>query len=143
MAFNELTCCSNPAARVEWPSLVTTLNIKSIDAIQRDAASAQNIYSIDPLEAMQLALTAWNKGEVSTIANCWRHTGLAADVPSTGLPEGVKPALQDHFGEHPGPAPEILHPTFQRTLDTLGGSPPTEGEESAAEIAARVEEMEF
>ncbi|QRV83436.1 tigger transposable element-derived protein 6 [Ceratobasidium sp. AG-Ba] len=129
----EIICCFKSRCRNGFVRL----------SIQRDAASAQNMYSINQLEAMQLASTAWNKVEVSTIANCWRHTGLAADMPSTGLPEGVKPALQDHFGEHPRPVPEILHPTLQRTLDILGGSPPTEGEESAVEIAARVEEMEF
>ena len=45
-------------------------------ALERFENGQQNIYTIDQLEAMNLAMEAWSYISSQTIANCWRHAGV-------------------------------------------------------------------
>jgi hypothetical protein len=45
-------------------------------AVDRDEAGEHDIYKVDQLLAMNWCLDAWKDVTASTIANCFRHTGL-------------------------------------------------------------------
>ena len=45
-------------------------------AIDRDAVGEKDIYKVDILKAMRWCRSSWSAVTASTIANCWRHTGL-------------------------------------------------------------------
>jgi hypothetical protein len=60
--------------------------------IERDTADLSNIYHIDQLEAMKLTARAWDAVAPSTIANCWRHTGIC---PPNFFPIAESLALED------------------------------------------------
>ena len=52
-------------------------------ALSRDDKGIEDIYKINQLEAMEMAAAAWDAVSPTTIANCWRHTGILP--PSTFL----------------------------------------------------------
>ena len=45
-------------------------------AIQRDNAAEEDIYKIDLLEAMMMAMQAWESVSPATLKHCWNHTGI-------------------------------------------------------------------
>lgn len=53
-----------------------TLIMRSID---REEAGEADIFKIDLLEAIRTLERAWDSVSVSTIANCWRHTGITPE----------------------------------------------------------------
>jgi hypothetical protein len=48
-------------------------------ALDLDDAGERDIYNINLLEAMLMAKDAWNAITVTTIENCWDHTGIQRD----------------------------------------------------------------
>ncbi|QRV77583.1 tigger transposable element-derived protein 6 [Ceratobasidium sp. AG-Ba] len=47
---------------------------------------AEAMYNITQLEAMRLALSAWDAVTPQTIQNCWRHVGLVPSAPAFSHP---------------------------------------------------------
>ena len=47
----------------------------AIDLYENDVTPSA-IYEVNQLEAMQLAQHAWNAVNSTTIANCWKHSGI-------------------------------------------------------------------
>ncbi|KAG8743789.1 hypothetical protein FRC10_011418 [Ceratobasidium sp. 414] len=52
-----------------------------LKAIECHESGEANIYKINQLEAMELAVAAWKQVSPSTITNCWRHTKLSGPKP--------------------------------------------------------------
>lgn len=44
--------------------------------LDRDEEGQAEIYRIDQLTGMRLAMEAWGRVTQTTVANCWRHTGI-------------------------------------------------------------------
>jgi hypothetical protein len=55
-------------------------NFQLQDAIDKDEAGASDIYKVDQLSAMRWCKRAWKDISPTTIANCFRHTGLFDDM---------------------------------------------------------------
>ena len=51
-------------------------------ALERYENGQDNIYNIDQLEGMNLAMEAWTYVSDKTIANCWRHAGILEQTPA-------------------------------------------------------------
>src|SRR5712692_9457119 len=48
-------------------------------ALDCDEEGTADIYWIDQLEAMRLAIEAWDCVSEKTVENCWNHTGILTD----------------------------------------------------------------
>src|SRR5215471_18481671 len=46
-----------------------------LHALDRDEDGENDIYHIDQLQGMKLALKAWACVSAKTVANCWKHAG--------------------------------------------------------------------
>ncbi|KAG8739663.1 hypothetical protein FRC10_005290 [Ceratobasidium sp. 414] len=54
--------------------------------IERYEKGEPDVFKINQLEAMELAMAAWNQVSPSTITNCWWHTKLSGPGPDTDSP---------------------------------------------------------
>ncbi|KAI5116181.1 hypothetical protein M0805_002680 [Coniferiporia weirii] len=57
--------------------------------LDRDDQNIQDIYHIDQLEGMNLAIEAWSYVHSRTVANCWNHTKILGHTAQTGQPGPV------------------------------------------------------
>lgn len=61
--------------------------VDAVDSVIDDEEkSAEEIYKVDVLQAMHWCCDAWESVTQSTIANCWKHTGI--------LPEDLYELIQ-------------------------------------------------
>uniref|UniRef100_A0AAV1TX66 DDE-1 domain-containing protein n=1 Tax=Peronospora matthiolae TaxID=2874970 RepID=A0AAV1TX66_9STRA len=56
--------------------------------LDRDDAGAADLYKVDQVTAMRWSLMAWSEISITTIANCFKHTGLM-NGPTSPAVEGV------------------------------------------------------
>ena len=93
-------------------------------ALSRDDKGIEDIYKINQLEAMEMAAAAWDAVSPTTIANCWRHTGI---LPPMHIPLPPSPTitteyyLADKLTTHP----RMLDPEFLQMMDSLTLDGPT------------------
>jgi hypothetical protein len=55
-------------------------HLQGLNALELDAQGAHDPYHVDQLRGMRLAQQAWDKVDVKTIENCWRHTGICPEA---------------------------------------------------------------
>ena len=71
------------------------------NALNRDDAGAADIYKVDQLTAIRWSLMAWSEISSTTIANCFKHTGLKNGPTSLAVEggaaagENLQPVQQD------------------------------------------------
>ncbi|KAF8706676.1 DDE protein, partial [Rhizoctonia solani] len=108
-------------------------------ALDRDDSGFENIYNISQLDAMSIAFNAWAAVSPSTIANCWRHTGLAS---SPSVPDNDRSIQQQEvLVNEMENRPNFMRPAFQNlwTLMGPGEQVQTEYEATEEEIVHRLE----
>lgn len=73
-----------------WKAYYRSLRVLRI--LERHEDEEVEIYLLDQLEAMHMALIAWGRLSRETVQNCWQHTGiLGGEMDKTDIP--IDPAL--------------------------------------------------
>ncbi|KAF8689420.1 hypothetical protein RHS03_09115, partial [Rhizoctonia solani] len=86
---------------------------------------------------MSIASNAWATVSPSTIANCWRHTGLIASPPTPNEDSSSREeqSLVKEVARHP----RYMQPTVRRLWALTGGQTQTEHEGTEEETLHRIE----
>lgn len=100
-------------------------------AIDRDAVGEKDIYKVDILTAMRWCKASWSAVTASTIANCWRHTGLLSGSTS------IQNHLDDDLDEELLKCVEQLKVASVFTFDEMAA------QESAEDIHHKVSDAEL
>jgi hypothetical protein len=56
------------------------------NALEWDELGEENIYKVDLLTILQMAMDAWDNITLETIENCWKHAGIQRDLITIWLP---------------------------------------------------------
>ena len=56
------------------------------NALERDELGETDIYNINLLQVIQMAMAAWDDVTPETIKNCWKHAGIQRDPLTVRLP---------------------------------------------------------